>query len=85
MLKTTLDMWGNKLGQMGGETKLMDEKLQGINSPACLDCRNVHCQEDNHTEQRDSYVMDLLTAIIESSHKAIQVNLAKIIQIKIVR
>ena len=52
-------------------TRLLDEKLHGINAPACLECRNVHCQDYSHTEQRDSYVMNLLTAIIESSHAAL--------------
>ena len=31
----------------------------------------INCQLDNHTEERDSHVLDILTAIIESSHEAI--------------
>ena len=31
----------------------------------------MHCKNNVHSEARDSYVLDLLTAVIEASHEAL--------------
>ena len=34
----------------------------------CLGCQDMHCKDSLHSELRDSHMLDILTAIIESSH-----------------
>ena len=52
-------------------TQLLHDKLGRLDTPACLNCQDVHCQHENHSEVRDGHMLDILTAIIESSHSAI--------------
>ena len=52
-------------------TQVLHDKLQRLNTPECLNCRNVNCQDESHSEERDSFVLDILTAIIETSHATI--------------
>ena len=35
---------------------------------SCLKCEDLHCSVSDHSEVRDSHVLDLLTAVIEASH-----------------
>ena len=48
------------------------EKIQAVaEQPLCsssLQCDDIHCLVGDHSEARDSYVLDLLSAVIESSH-----------------
>lgn len=46
----------------------LDEKLKNISIPRCLDCTDVNCQISKHSEERDSFILDIITAMIESSH-----------------
>ena len=34
-----------------------------------LNCQDPHCQDPQHRTERDSYVLDILSAIIETSHE----------------
>ena len=52
-------------------TQLLHDKLGRLDTPACLNCQDVHCQHENHSEVRDGHMLDILTAIIENSHSAI--------------
>ena len=46
-------------------------KLAAVPVPDCLDCQDVKCASARHSEDRDGYVLDLLGAMIESSHATI--------------
>ena len=35
---------------------------------SCLKCEELHCTASEHSEVRDSHVLDMLTAVIEASH-----------------
>ena len=39
--------------------------------PDCLDCQDVKCASARHSDARDGYVLDVLGALIESSHATI--------------
>ena len=39
--------------------------------PDCLDCQNIKCVSQAHSEARDGYVLEVLGAVIESSHATI--------------
>ena len=40
-------------------------------------CLDPHCQEESHRQERDSYVLDLMSAMIESSHMTIPLSAGK--------
>ena len=48
------------------------ESLSRLQRPASLDCKDVNCSDPNHTAERDSFVLDVMSTIIEVSHTAIQ-------------
>jgi hypothetical protein len=55
------------------ETRLL--QLQELADPggdpvlsACLKCEDVHCKDGVYSEVRDSHLLDIVSAIIESSH-----------------
>ena len=52
-------------------TAVLQEKLQSINRPDTLSCEEVQCTCAKHTSDRDSYVLDVMSAVIEASHQAI--------------
>ena len=52
-------------------TSLLEEKLVNLDCPESLWCTDVHCSDPQHRQERDSHVLDLLVAMIESSHCAI--------------
>ena len=52
-------------------TVLLDQKLSDIQPPTCLHCTDVNCKLEEHTRDRDSYVLDVMCAIMESSHQSI--------------
>ena len=52
-------------------TKDLQGRLSTLIPPNSLQCNNSHCQDQEHSADRDSYVLDILTAVIESSHTCI--------------
>ena len=53
-------------------TNDLDHKIQNINPPECLECTNVNCDNvELHSQERDNYLVDLLSAAIESMHENI--------------
>ena len=43
-----------------------------INLPLLeLGCENPHCQDKSHSERRDSFVLDILLALVESSYTSL--------------
>ena len=57
--------------QLSQYTVDLHHKILSIPQPTCLNCQNVNCPVEEHTTDRVSYVLDLLSAIIETSHKNI--------------
>ena len=57
--------------QIDAYTAALQEKLQAVQVPPSLHCQNVHCQDISHTEERDSLVLDMLCAIVETSYTAL--------------
>ena len=39
--------------------------------PAFMECTDLHCREEEHSAARDSLVLDVMSAVIESSHATI--------------
>ena len=52
-------------------TDILEEKLSGLTPPANLGCRNANCQDAEHTRERDSYVLDIMGAVMEASYECI--------------
>ena len=52
-------------------TAILEEKLQLIVMPGELVCNNVKCKCEKHSEARDTFVLDIMSAAIEASHEAI--------------
>ena len=52
-------------------TAMLQERLWNMESPEILACNDVNCSDPQHRQDRDSHVLDLLVAMIESSHGAI--------------
>ena len=52
-------------------TATLQSKLEQIDIPESLGCQNPNCNSVNHSEERDSYMLDILTSIIETSYSTI--------------
>ena len=52
-------------------TSSLHSKIMNLNPPECLNCQNEKCQDQKHSEDLDSFVLDTLTAIVEASHQTI--------------
>ena len=53
-------------------TQDLQSKLMAINLPLLeLGCENPHCQDKSHSERRDSFVLDILLALVESSYTSL--------------
>ena len=52
-------------------TMELHNRLSILEEPPCVNCRNFLCESDLHSEERDSHVLDILTAVIETSHSCI--------------
>ena len=46
----------------------LEEKVGKLSTPTSLYCQNVHCTDTKHSVERDAFVLDLLGAMIESTH-----------------
>ena len=62
-----------KADQVARDNYTMDlhNKLESLEHPSSLNCSNCQCQDKQHSEERDSYVLDILTKVIESTHSCI--------------
>ena len=47
------------------------ENILGMEVPESLKCSDPCCQERHHSEERDSFVIDLMSCVFESSHQCI--------------
>ena len=52
-------------------TLALDHKLKQLVIPHSMNCSDVTCQCQFHTEERDSHVLDILCALIETSYEYI--------------
>ena len=49
----------------------VEQKLQSLETPDCLNCRDPNCKDESHSEERDGHMLDIMGALIESSHEHI--------------
>ena len=54
-------------------TACLHSKISNLEIPASLSCEDPHCQDSHHSEERDHFVLDILTAIVETSHQIIPI------------
>ena len=47
---------------------VLNDKLALLKAPSGIDCCNPLCNNQAHSEERDSFVLDILMSIVESSH-----------------
>ena len=52
-------------------TTVLHNKLSNLVTPDSLNCQDPHCQDPQHKTERDSYVLDIMSAIIETSHETV--------------
>ena len=58
-------------------TSALEERLRALPVPACLStdmllrCANPHCQDKAHSEAGDGFLLDIVTAMVETSHQTI--------------
>jgi hypothetical protein len=55
-------------------TVRLEERLQQILVPLSLQCRDVHCNCDIHSTDCDTYILDVMSAVIEVSHQTIPIS-----------
>ena len=49
----------------------LEDKLSSLTAPSSLSCSDPLCKDATHTEERDSYVLDVMSSLIEVSHLTI--------------
>ena len=49
----------------------LQERLSNRNVPDCLTCADPHCADPIHSMDRDSYMLDILCSVVESSHSVV--------------
>ena len=50
----------------------LEQKLESISVPlTALNCESPHCMNSNHSFQRDSFMLDILLALVECSYTAL--------------
>ena len=52
-------------------TSELDSKLRSLAIPDSLFCSDPHCKNMKHISERDSYIMDILSEIIETSYATV--------------
>ena len=52
-------------------TSRLGGKLEALHSPGSLVCSEPHCADVTHSEERDSYMLDILLSIVETTHTSL--------------
>ena len=52
-------------------THILEEKLSSLTLPASLSCDSPCCHQEEHTRSHDIHVVDVMCAVLESSHQCI--------------
>ena len=50
---------------------MLDQQLKQLVLPDSLLCSDVHCKSESHSKDRDSLVLDIMSAVVECSHACI--------------
>ena len=59
--------------QVNTYTVRLDERLSNLVMPAELDCTDPHCDIAEHRQARDSFLLDVIIAMIETSHETVPI------------
>ena len=51
----------------------LNMKIEAVAVPNCLQCQNVKCKDESHSVDRDGFMLDLLSSVIDSSHATIPI------------
>ena len=51
----------------------LQERLESLKEPVSLGCQDVSCQDHKHSQERDSYVLDVVSAWVEAGYSTIPV------------
>ena len=72
MIRHRKPVW-YKADQMARDNFTMDlhNRLVSLVEPESLKCCHCQCQSKQHSEERDSFVLDILISVIEASHSCI--------------
>ena len=54
-------------------SRTLEEKLANIVIPDSIVCNDVTCNDVDHSDERDSYLIDVMTAVIETSFECVPV------------
>ena len=57
--------------QVGAYSAKLLENLRELEPPASIQCLNVKCSNPAHSKERDRFVLDVMSAVIEASHSTI--------------
>ena len=49
----------------------LQRRLEALQVPECLDCDNVRCDITHHSHEGDNHLLNIITAMIETSHLTI--------------
>ena len=52
-------------------TVLLEEKLGDLELPGSILCADVHCSNESHSHDRDTFLLDIMSSVIECSHACI--------------
>ena len=55
-------------------TSELQERLLNLQVPRSLSCNNVHCNDSLHSQQRDEFVIDIMSHVIETTYDCIPLN-----------
>ena len=47
------------------------QKLEALSSPDTMGCSDPHCTDVDHSQERDTFMLDILLATVETSHTAL--------------
>ena len=49
----------------------LQQRLEALEQPGSLECKDIHCKDQQHAEERDRYVLDLMSSLVEASYSSI--------------
>jgi hypothetical protein len=52
-------------------TSLLHDKLSQLPIPDTLSCSDPLCSSEHHSQERDSFVLDIMSSVIEVTHQTI--------------
>ena len=52
-------------------SKTLKQKLEVLSSPQAMKCTDRHCSDPAHSKDRDTFMLDILLSMVETSHTSI--------------